>query len=84
LRRCNTRRRAVFLPMPGSLANSATAFSRSEEENCIVQRYRNEGIRHKFQTALEPCTLYLVSCAFTELYQTHYSNWALQKFWGGI
>jgi hypothetical protein len=35
LRRCNTKRRAVFLPMPGSLANSLTAFSRSEEENCI-------------------------------------------------
>ena len=37
--KCNTKRRAVFFPIPGSLANSLTAFSRREEENCIWQRY---------------------------------------------
>jgi hypothetical protein len=30
--------RAVFLPIPGSLANSLTAFSRSEEENCMLYK----------------------------------------------
>src|SRR5262249_17946465 len=37
--RCSTSRRAVFLPMPGSLANSPTACSSKDEENCILQRY---------------------------------------------
>src|SRR5579871_6328040 len=35
--KCSTNRKAVFLPMPGSFANSLTAFSTSEEENCMVQ-----------------------------------------------
>ena len=35
--KCNTSRRAVFLPMPGSLANSLTAFSSREDENCITK-----------------------------------------------
>src|SRR5258705_7148755 len=38
--KCNTKRKAVFLPMPGSLANSLTAFSKREEENCILRRYK--------------------------------------------
>src|SRR5690242_5711944 len=33
--KCSTKRRAVFLPMPGSLANSFTAFSSKEEDSCI-------------------------------------------------
>src|SRR4029078_778666 len=49
LSRCNTRRKAVFLPMPGSLANSLTAFSRTEEENCMRQRDKNQDTRYKNQ-----------------------------------
>ena len=36
--KCKTKRKAVFLPIPGSLANSFTAFSKREEENCMKQR----------------------------------------------
>src|SRR6185437_4759547 len=36
--RCSTKRKAVFWPTPGSLANSATASSRSFEEKFIDQR----------------------------------------------
>ena len=35
-KKCSTMRSAVFLPMPGSLANSLTAFSKSDEENIII------------------------------------------------
>lgn len=35
LMRCSTSRNAVFLPMPGSLANSFTAFSKREEEKIM-------------------------------------------------
>src|ERR1700730_17126075 len=37
--RYKTSRNAVFLPMPGSLANSFTAFSKREEEK-IICKYR--------------------------------------------
>src|SRR5688572_9643633 len=33
--KCSTSLSAVLRPMPGSLANSFTAFSKREEENCI-------------------------------------------------
>src|ERR1700733_12803770 len=43
--KCNTKRSAVFLPIPGSLANSLTAFSKSVEEKTIVRNYeRKRGI----------------------------------------
>ena len=35
--RCSTSRNAVFFPIPGSLANSFTAFSNNEEEKIIQQ-----------------------------------------------
>jgi hypothetical protein len=34
LSKCNTNLNAVFRPMPGNLANSLTAFSSKEDENC--------------------------------------------------
>ena len=34
LNKCRTKRKAVFLPIPGNLANSFTAFSRRIEEYC--------------------------------------------------
>src|SRR5688500_10570584 len=36
--RCNTKRRAVFFPIPGNRANSFTAFSKRDEEKIIWQR----------------------------------------------
>src|SRR5690606_17483609 len=37
--KCSTRRRAVFLPTPGSLANSSTACPNNFDENSILQNY---------------------------------------------
>src|SRR5205814_9979193 len=64
INKCNTRRKAVFLPMPGSLANSFTAFSRSEEENCIHTKIsltptlpKGKGTRlHKSDASQTPCS----------------------------
>jgi len=36
--KCSTSRKAVFFPIPGSLANSLTAFSKREEEKIMEQR----------------------------------------------
>src|SRR5436190_5632914 len=62
LSKCNTSRNAVFLPMPGSLANSFTAFSRSEEQNCIHTKIsltptlpKGKGTRLHKADVLQPC-----------------------------
>jgi hypothetical protein len=36
--RCKTKRKAVFFPMPGNLANSLTACSSKVEEKDIAQK----------------------------------------------
>src|SRR5690606_42036288 len=41
-RRCNTNRKAVFLPTPGSFPNSSTACSNSFDEKFIFQNYENK------------------------------------------